>query len=112
MGVAAGAASFRTGHAVGAIGVLADILLISGSKEAGPAGAGLEFGLGIEQRSATAHAGIHSFFVIVPVLAGEGTLGSGFPHHVVLLSGKLLAPFGFGLGDFFGQFFGHISLLR
>src|SRR6266481_5348487 len=108
MSVATGATGFGAGHAVRAVGVFAHVLLVGRGVEAGPTGAGIEFGFGIEQRCAAGDALIHPRLVVVPVLAAEGTLGARFARHVVLLGCKLLAPFGFGFRYFFGQFFGHI----
>src|SRR5882672_2277013 len=111
MGVATGATGFGTGHAVGSVSVLGDVLLVNRSIETGPTAARFELGFRFEKGRATSHTVVHPALVIIPVFAGKGALGAGFSGYVVLLRGQLLAPFGFGLGDFFGQFFRHISLL-
>src|SRR5205085_11413921 len=110
MGVATGATRFGPAHAICSVCMLSDAFLIRGSVEAGPAGSGIEFCFRIEQRCAARDTVIHSRFMVVPVLARKGALRTRLAGDLVLFGSQLLAPFGFGLGDFFGRLFAHIAL--
>jgi hypothetical protein len=46
---------------------------------------------------------------MIPILAGEGAFGTGFAGDVVPLVAEMLAPLGFGFGDFVGHGVGHFS---
>ncbi len=56
VGVAAAAGNFGAGDAEGAVDFLDDIFLGDGLIEAGPAGAGIEFGGGVEESGVAADA--------------------------------------------------------
>ena len=57
----------------------ADIFRSDGFPEAGPAGAGLEFGFGIEKGGAAIRAAKKSGTVFIHKFAGVGNLGAGLP---------------------------------
>src|SRR5215469_1532079 len=100
VGAAASAARFYAGHAVTLVGVFFNPARLGWLREAGPAGARLKFGGRVEQLSATAGAVVLARLLRLPVLAGEGALGSRLAHDVVLLGRQLGTPLGIGLGDF------------
>ena len=60
--------------------------------ERGPSRSGFEFGRGLEERRAAADTSVNAFVVMVPVLSGEGALGSFPPRHAVLLGRELRLP--------------------
>jgi hypothetical protein len=107
MGIALGAADFGAHHAVGRVPVFHDASFFGGLVETRPAGAGVELGIRIKQRSAAANAVIHTRFFRVPVLARKGTLGPSFTSHMILLGRELLFPLSFRLRDFFCRLFSH-----
>ena len=59
---------------------------------AGPATAGVELGIGIEQWRITADAMVDARRPGIVVLAGEGALGGAEPADLELLIGQLLTP--------------------
>src|SRR6185503_14261852 len=81
--------------------LLRDVLLRHRLEEARPAGAGVELGLGAEERQAAAGALVHARVLGGVVLAGEGALGAVLAHDLVLLLGELGLPLGVGLDDLF-----------
>src|SRR5205807_7515955 len=97
VGAAGAADHLGADHAVGAIGALVHVLGVDWLVEAGPAGAGLELGLGVEERLAAADAAVRAIVVAVPVLAREGSLGARPARDLVLLVGQLLTPLLIGL---------------
>jgi hypothetical protein len=106
VGFAATAGYFGAGHAEGSVGGLNNIFFGDGLVEAGPAGAGIEFGGGVEESGVAADAAENSLGVIVGIFVGVGTLGAFVTRDFVGVGGKLFAPFGVGLddggdGDFF-----------
>src|SRR5580698_5470974 len=68
MGFAAAAANFSSRHAERKIADLMDVFLCNRLPEAGPSCAGLEFGIGTEERSVAADAAIKAFVMQVPIL--------------------------------------------
>ena len=109
MRVALGAANFGPHHAELRIPMLHHVAGLPGFVETRPARPGVEFGLGIEQWRAAAHAVIHSRLFRVPIPPGKRTLGARLAGHVILLVAKLLFPLGFGLGNFLCRLFGHVD---
>ena len=79
-------------HEEAVVGAQLDVLEVGRLGEAGPAGAGVELGVGGEQLGAAADAAVHAVVLLVPVGAGEGALGAGLAGHLVLLGRQLLAP--------------------
>lgn len=68
------------------------VLLIGRSMEAGPAGAGLEFRLCIEEVNAANNTLIDTIIVVIPVLACESPLRSFVARHFVLNISELRTP--------------------
>ncbi len=75
------------------------------SVKAGPAGAGIELRGGVKQLRAAARARIHSLFVVIPVLAGEGRFRTFLPRDGILFRGELFPPFFVGFANFFHNTF-------
>src|SRR5438876_4021446 len=71
--------------------------------EARPAGAGLEFGRGIEQQLPAADALVDAVVLGVPVFAGEGALGAFLTRDAELLRRELFTPLRFGFLDAFAH---------
>src|SRR5580698_5645145 len=113
MGIAFRAPRLGSHHAVLRIPMLGYAAAVDGLVKARPSRAGIELRVGIEQRSATAHAVIHPRLMIVPVRSGKGALRAGLARHMVLLGRQLLLPVGFRFANFlFGlSLFDHDLLL-
>lgn len=106
MSFAAAAGNFGARDAEGAVGFLGDIFFGDGLIEAGPAGAGIEFGRGVKKSSVTADAAEYAGRVIVGIFVGVGALGAFAARDFVGVGGKLFAPVGVGFdnrldGNFF-----------
>src|SRR2546423_10853220 len=65
--------------------------------EARPARAGVELGIGAEQRRLAGRTAVHTVVLAVPVGAGERTLSALLAEHAVLLRRQLPAPLLLGL---------------
>ncbi|MFM1942999.1 MAG: hypothetical protein RI897_1981 [Verrucomicrobiota bacterium] len=100
VGVAAGAEDFGAAHAVAEVGLGADVFLGKGLEEAGPAGAGIEFGISGEEGEVAADAGVNAGFFVVVESAAEGAFRAFAAGDDVLFGSELLAPFGVGFDDF------------
>src|SRR5581483_2787638 len=87
-------------HAVGGVVFLVDMTLDGRRGEARPAAAGIELGVGLEQRLAAAGAHIGAGLSLIFVLAGERPLGRLLTQYSILHRRQLLAPLGFAFGDF------------
>jgi two-component system, NarL family, response regulator LiaR len=79
-------------HEEAVVGAQLDVLEVGRLGEAGPAGAGVELGLGGEQLGAAADAAVHAGALLVHVGAAEGPLGAALAGHLELLRGQLLPP--------------------
>src|SRR3954467_9536330 len=99
MAAALGAQHLGTDHAVADVPLLVDMALDGGLGEAGPAAAGIELRVGLEQHIAAAGAGIGAGAVVLLIFAGEGTLGRLLAQHCVLHRRQLAAPLLFALDD-------------
>ena len=99
--VAPGALHFRASHAVTHVGFELDVLVLCRVPEARPTRAGIEFLLGMKEVGSATNAAENSFFVKIPELAGEGTLGASLACYLVLFRSQDFLPFGIGLHDFF-----------
>ena len=77
-----------------------DIFFLAWLPETGPAGAGIEFALGIEQLRAAAYAAIDARLLAVIIFAGEGPFSAFLATNCVLLGGELRLPLLVGLDDF------------
>ena len=106
VGIALAAEGFGAHHAKAGVGLLGEILFGARHPEARPAGARLEFGIGTEQRVATAYAAVDTSIMQLVVLAGEGWLGAFLAGDRKLLRSELASPFFIALDYFFG---GHNS---
>src|SRR5437588_12830492 len=107
MAVALRAQHLGTDHAVGDVALLVDMAVHGGRGETWPAAAGIELGVGLEQRLAAAGAGIGALAVLVLIFAGEWPLGRLLAQHRILHRRQFLAPLGFGFLDLGGLGVGH-----
>src|SRR5262249_19027763 len=87
---AAGAEDLGALHAVGAVGVLVDVGGVKGLEEAGPAGAGVELGVALEERQAAEAADVDAVELVVGEVAAEGRLGALGEDDLGLVGGELL----------------------
>ena len=78
-----------------------DVFLSDDIPEAGPAGAGVEFSFGGEERVGAADAAEEAGVVELVIGSGEGSIGVLAAGDIELFGGELLAPFGVGLDDSF-----------
>src|ERR1700686_3339645 len=92
MTVALRAQHLGADHAVGHVALLVDVALGCRLGETWPAAAGIELGVGFEQRLAAAGAGIGAGPVLVLVFAGKRALGRLFAQYRVLRRRQFLAP--------------------
>src|SRR4051794_11220839 len=74
MAVALRAKNLGADHAVADVAFLVDMAISGGRGKARPAAAGIEFGIGLDQRLAAAGAGIGALAPLMLVLAGERPL--------------------------------------
>src|SRR5229473_7628841 len=103
MAVALRAQHFGPDHAVADVTLLVDMALHRGLRKARPAAAGIELGVGFEQRLPAAGAGIGAGPLLVLVLAGERPLGRLLAQNRILHRRQFLAPLGFALLDLAGH---------
>src|SRR5471030_2850265 len=82
---------FNAQHAMRTIGLFVDDFAVDRLEVAGPAAAGIEFRIRLEQRCAAAHAVIHAALRVIPVFAGERPFGGGVARHLVLDIGQFLS---------------------
>src|SRR5579864_430123 len=73
--------------------------LCRGPGEARPAAAGIELGIGFEQRLPTAGADIGARALLMLVFARERPFGSLLAQHRILHRAQFLAPLGLALFD-------------
>src|SRR3990167_2935653 len=97
VGAAVRAAHFHPHHAVAGVGDALDAAGFDVLAPAGPAAAGVELGVALKQHLPAAHAAVGAVLPVVPVAAGEGTLGGGLARHLVLHRVELGAPLGLAL---------------
>src|SRR5690606_16995029 len=85
--VAAAARAYDLGadHAVAGVADAADVRLVVGLEEAGPAGARIELGGGPEQRQSAQPAHVGALALVVQEYAAERALGAVLQQHVALL---------------------------
>lgn len=76
---------FEPIHSKAGIVFVFDILFINGMVEAGPAGIGMEFGIGIKQRSIANDTVIHALVKIIGVFAAKWRLGTFQETNIILL---------------------------
>ncbi len=80
---------FCPAHAVTVIMHFFDCTRSRRLEVAWPAGAGVEFFAGTEERSVAHDAVVHSLVVMVPEHSAEGRLGPFFLRDIVLLRGQM-----------------------
>jgi hypothetical protein len=97
---ALGTGNFDATHAEGAVVMEVDGVFGEGLEETGPAGSGLELGVGFEEGSVAGGAVVEAVGVVIDEGAGEGAFGALLAEDVILLGGELLAPLGIGFGGF------------
>src|SRR5450756_766888 len=86
VGITVGAKNLCTAHEKALVRFSADILARDRLREAGPATAGIEFGVGIEERRTTTDAGVGARLLAVVVGAGKGALGALLARNAVPVS--------------------------
>src|SRR5579859_2120943 len=94
------AQDFGADHAVRVILLLVDMALHRRLGEARPAAAGIELGIGLEQRLPAAGADIGPGLGLIFILARERALGRLFAQDRILHRRQFLAPLGLALHDF------------
>src|SRR4029077_17195723 len=104
MAIAFRAQDLGADHAVADIALLVDMALDRRLGEARPPAAGIELGVGLEQRLAATGAGIGALAVLMLVFAGERPLGRLLAQHGVLHRCQFLAPLGVALLYLVGRF--------
>src|SRR5215218_2069701 len=104
MATAFRAQHFGPDHAVADVALLVDVALRRRLGKARPATAGIELGVGFEQRLAATGAGVGAGRLLVFVFAGERPLGRLLAQHGVLHRRQFLAPVGLALDDLGGYF--------
>src|SRR5215207_6244709 len=92
VGVAVLADDLGAAHEEAVVRPQLDVLEVGRLGEAGPAGAGVELGVGGEQLGAAADAAVHALRLLVPVGTGERPLGAGLAGDLELLGRQLLTP--------------------
>src|SRR5260370_30560116 len=85
---AARANLFDTHHPVACVPDALDVQLGERLEEARPAGAGIEFGIGPEQRQPAEPARVDAVLLVVEKDTAEGGLGAMFQEHAALVAGK------------------------
>src|SRR5258708_36380043 len=90
-------------HAMGHVALLVDMAVDRGRGKTRPAAAGIELGVGFEQRLPAAGAGIGALALLMLVFAGERPLGRLLAQHRILHRRQLAAPLGLALLDLAGR---------
>src|SRR5258705_13573346 len=103
MAVALRAQHFGPDHAVADVVLLVDVALQRGLGKTRPSAAGIELGVGFEQRLSAAGAGIGAWRLLMLVFAGERPLGRLLAQHRILPRRQFLAPFRLALLDLAGH---------
>lgn len=98
MGAAVGADCFGADHAVAGVGVAGDFAFGYLLPEAGPACAGVVFGVAGEQLLVAHYAVVGAVGVAVPVFAAERPLGAGVLGYLVLQRGEAVFQVGWLVG--------------
>src|SRR6266700_970041 len=103
MAVALRAQHFGPDHAMADVALLVDVALQRRLGKARPAAAGIELGVGFEQRLSAAGAGVAARPLLMLVFARERPLGRLLAQHRVLRRRQFLAPLGLALLDLAGH---------
>src|SRR5690606_723041 len=88
-------------HAVAGVGFFTHFGRVERLKVAGPAAAGVEFGVGRKQRGTATDTAIDAGCEGVPVAAGERAFGALASNDVIFFGRQERLPFLFGTGDLF-----------
>jgi len=83
-----GAMNLRAGHSKAGIGGLFHKCRLDGFREAGPAGAALEFILAVKERGIAANGEIDAIRVIVPIFIMKRRFGPLLPRDAILVWGQ------------------------
>src|SRR5262249_12778330 len=102
MRAARGATDLGAAHEPRTILVFADGVRFGWRTEAGPAGAGIEFGFRPKQWRTATHAVEHALTLFAVERMRERGLGAVLTRDAVLLGVEQLSPLFVGLGDFSG----------
>src|SRR5436305_11560428 len=92
MGIAAGATSFGTDHAVGLVGMVYHCRFVHWFPETGPACAGVKFRLRTEERLPATDTCIRAWIFRLPVFAAECRFRSRLASYLILFGRKLFLP--------------------
>jgi hypothetical protein len=84
---------FGTAHKKTAVFFFSQIFWLQRRIKTGPTAAGVEFGVGSEQLSATTGASVNARVFAVVIFAGEGALGTFLARDPVLLRREDFLPF-------------------
>src|SRR5947207_14760611 len=103
MAVALRAQHFGPDHAMADVALLVDVALQRRLGKARPAAAGIELGVGFEQRLSAAGAGVGAGPLLMLVFAGERPLGRLLAQHRILHRRQFLAPIRLALLDLAGH---------
>jgi len=99
MGVAQAAGDGGAHFHQAAVDGLDDVLFGDGLIKAGPAGAGIELGFGVEQGQVAADAAEDALLFKIPIRSREGALGVGVARDPIGRLVELATPFVVGFDD-------------
>ncbi len=102
MRVAKRAEDFGAAHAVAGVGMADDVFFGDRLEEAGPTGAGIEFGFRRKQGQTTTDADVNAGFMVVVKRAAKSWFGPFAASDAVLFWRQLLFPF-FVAFNYFGN---------
>src|SRR5580698_1017629 len=97
-------------HSVADVSLDFHIVFVYWFVKAGPAGAGVKYGIRRKERVAAADAAVGSRRGGVFVLAGKRRLGALLAGHMVFIRRELLFPFGIGFLDLIGHMQSSVEL--
>ncbi len=92
--------NFSAHHAMTAVRLHDDGVGIERGEIAGPAAAGIEFGIGCKQRGAATYAGINAVFMMIPITSAKSWFGRGMTCDFVFHRRQAGAPFLIAFDDF------------
>ena len=92
MGIAASTENLPAHHSMASIFLGCDGSRADPLPETWPAGAGVEFAVGTEQRNVTTDAVVHPAVLEIPVSAGKGPFRASLACHLELFRSQLLTP--------------------
>src|SRR5258708_708973 len=95
---------FPSFHAIAVVFDQSDCIRANGSKEAGPSGMGIEFGIGTEYRLQGGCRVIDAFLIKMVILPCTSSFCSLLPEYIILIRSELLFPLGIGMDYGVGGF--------